>query len=268
MIAFHLQVVFKADTNLPDPRYQRAGLDLPAYGDVFLPILAEAWDEDIVTVFATGNRKDNTQGFWSPQRHAKSSNAQINVGVMQSDGRPWQAPNDPNVGNCPPGPIPNFPDVTITGENSVWAFAVNVVAAWTDNTHMHYRDQYGSSLGAAMTAGLVAYWMGLPAPFTVPQGPDGTIARRAKMALIAEARGAPHQSPDAIGHVYNNIVAILRGCSPSNTPKRSVESGINDTVEILWEDIERIYWDKVELEKKMAKLGSDFVVQGPQNKMN
>lgn len=238
-------------------------LRLPTAHDVFLPLLAEAWDNDIITVVSAGNYRDEPQGDWSPQRHSNERNGLINAVAIQQDGRLWTE-------NCPVGPSPVSQDAFLTGRNDAAFIAVNIACVEVDQTHRNYVGCSGTSWAAASIAGLMAYWISLPAPYTLPGGAPGTIAFRAKQAIAGLARGPQWGSPDAIGHAYNNVKVIADTCginlNPPRSLERSTEPSVNETAEMLWAEIERIYWESIELEKKTSKLGSEAVLLGPKDK--
>ncbi|KAL8942644.1 MAG: hypothetical protein Q9216_001557 [Gyalolechia sp. 2 TL-2023] len=239
--------VFKTVPN-PDTRYTRHSLAIPTYDDFFLPLLAEAWDNDIPTVIGAPNYRDCTLGAVTPHRHGTLFNPLITVGALQSDGRIWGDGNSGGLGTCPEGPFGNGWDPSLTGAFSLYTFAVNIIVP-DASTQMRGDFASGCSFAAAHVSGLIAYFMGLPAPHTLPMGPPGTFALQTKQTVVGLRRAARLGSTDAYGQAYNDVYAFIT-CGRRPAQKRSIEFGLNQTALCL-EEIKDRYWEVVgpELEK-------------------
>lgn len=82
---------------------------MPEYCDIHLPLLAEAWENDIVTVISNGNDAAVTLGDLSPQRFGRFDNALITVGTATANGDLFFAHS------ALPGPPSNGHDPDMTG---------------------------------------------------------------------------------------------------------------------------------------------------------
>ncbi|KAL8797125.1 MAG: hypothetical protein Q9195_000592 [Heterodermia aff. obscurata] len=132
--------------------YMQYGLPIPKHCDVFLPLLAEAWANDIITVVSAGNEPDERMGQRTPQRFGKAYNALITVGSMTAAGEIWES-------NTPAGPIPDGDDSSLTGYTDFYALSVDVRVAFPNFV---YSRSSGSSLSTPQAAGLAAYLLGNP----------------------------------------------------------------------------------------------------------
>ncbi|KAL8974023.1 MAG: hypothetical protein Q9197_001743 [Variospora fuerteventurae] len=237
---------------IPDRRYEIMGLTSPSFDDIFLPLLAETWLAEIPVVVGAGNEKNGAQGNASPQRHASARNPLIVVGALQSDGNVWWDPTS-QYGTEPPGPASDGSEPGLVGELSVIVLADQILEIIPDISDARYVDTgRGTSLATAEISGLLAYFMGLPAPFRAPVGgPNfGSFAFNAKQLVVALARNPnprPGSGPDARGspgfwgHAYNNVFQIIATC-PGQPVKRSDDLSLNQTSAFFWDEVERLYW--------------------------
>ncbi|KAL9600416.1 MAG: hypothetical protein Q9219_003169 [cf. Caloplaca sp. 3 TL-2023] len=259
--SFPYRSLLRQDPNRGDPRYQRWALRQPTEDDVFLPLLANAWDADIATVIPAGNDKRNRNGDRSPQRLANTQNPLIVAGALQEDGERWDNPTS-NLGTSLPGPSRDGIDPSLQGSLEIWSIAADIPCALPDDTHLTYTGGCsGTSFATSLVAGLLAYWNGLPAPYTLPAPNRGTQSYRSKQLLIATKRSTARRSPDCLNQVYNQISALIRACNSGNQP-RSLEEAItssssNETASaLLWSEVERRWWEEKRLED--PTFGDDF----------
>ena len=186
----------------------------------------------------------------------------ITVGALQGDGNNWSDLLN-REGTNQPGRAPDGSDRTLVGTISVSSIGVNCIQAVADGTHQTLGQNSGTSISGANVAGLLAYFMGLEAPYTLPGGNPGNIAFRAKQALIVTSRRFPF-SPDALGQVNNNLEEIT-SCVPNpiSIPPRSLdESSLNETAALIWAEIERRYAEAMKLRPEMYGVGNENGIEG------
>ncbi|KAL8879344.1 MAG: hypothetical protein Q9198_003024 [Flavoplaca austrocitrina] len=189
--------------------YQRWGLVEPEHPDFFLPLLADCWAADIVTVFALGNKNDPEEedllGAISPQRHANRNNPIILVGSVNADGVPDGYNKD--IG---PASDARGRDLQFVGENIIYALGddVDVIVSGAEQGS---EKVDGTSFAAPQIAGLAAYFLTLPGSVWSP----GHVAQSIKDHIVAKKRKAPG-SPDGFNVAYNAIEEILR-CPPGSS---------------------------------------------------
>ncbi|KAL8750407.1 MAG: hypothetical protein Q9199_007090 [Rusavskia elegans] len=183
----------------------RWGLVEPEHPDFFLPLVADMWAADIVTIFSGGNKREgadnNIMGSNTPQRFANPNNELIIVGSVDKYGLPSRF--DKEVGPAP-GAIGR--DLQLTGEYTVYAMGedVDVIIAGSQNG---YRKATGNSASAPQIAGLAAYLLRLPGILW----PPGQVPKVMKDYIVAKKRTGP-RSPDGFGIGYNVIEEILALC--------------------------------------------------------
>lgn len=173
----HFPAYYRAPFNIPPPRF----------AEWWPPLLAEAWKEDIVTVFSTGNIGGPpqvavaNQGSQSPTRFCKANNPCIGVGSVEDTGQP-------SPFNLPIGPNPAYTfDQDLVGENTVFAHGSNIRIAniqQPDDPAL-YKVDSGTSFATPQIAGLAAYFLSLP---NSVQPPPGEAAMAVKQQLVRLAR--------------------------------------------------------------------------------
>ncbi|KAL8837209.1 MAG: hypothetical protein Q9176_005840 [Flavoplaca citrina] len=189
--------------------YQRWGLVEPEHPDFSLPLLADCWAADIVTVFALGNKNDPEEedllGAISPQRHANRNNPIILVGSVNADGVPDGYNKD--IG---PASDARGRDLQLVGENTIYALGddVDVIVSGAEQGS---EKVDGTSFAAPQIAGLAAYFLTLPGSVWSP----GHVAQSIKDHIVAKKRKAPG-SPDGFNVAYNAREEILR-CPPGSS---------------------------------------------------
>ncbi|KAI4262170.1 MAG: hypothetical protein L6R42_002647 [Xanthoria sp. 1 TBL-2021] len=173
----HFPAYYRPPFNIPPPRF----------AEWWPPLLVEAWKEDIVTVFSTGNRGGPpqvavaNQGSQSPTRFCKANNPCIGVGSVEDTGQP-------SPYNLPIGPNPAYTfDQDLVGENTVFAHGSNIRIAniqQPDDPAL-YKVDSGTSFATPQIAGLAAYFLSLP---NSVQPPPGEAAMAVKQQLVRLAR--------------------------------------------------------------------------------
>ncbi|KAL9626829.1 MAG: hypothetical protein Q9204_007009, partial [Flavoplaca sp. TL-2023a] len=176
----HVPAYYRAPFNIPPPRF----------ADWWPPLLAEAWGEDIVTVFPTGNLEDadeetvtpvTSQGSEGPMRFCKPNNSCIGVGSVEADGRPSQF-------NLPTGSNHAYTyDRDLGGEETIFAHGSDILVAdiQQSNNPAMYTVDSGISYASPQIAGLAAYFLSLP---NSVQPPSGEVAMAVKRQLVGLAR--------------------------------------------------------------------------------
>ncbi|KAL8879760.1 MAG: hypothetical protein Q9198_002693, partial [Flavoplaca austrocitrina] len=190
----HVPAYYRAPFNIPPPRF----------ADWWPPLLAEAWGEDIVTVFPTGNLEDadeknvnpvTSQGSEGPMRFCKPNNPCIGVGSVEADGRPSQF-------NLPTGPNPACTfDRDLGGEETIFAHGSEILVAdvQQSNNPTMYTVDSGTSYASPQIAGLAAYFLSLP---NSVQPPPGEVAMAVKRQLVGLARDSTVDAPKL---AYNGV---------------------------------------------------------------
>lgn len=165
--------------NIPSPRRS----------DYFLPLLADAWTQNIHTIFPSGNVPSEHLGDISPQRYGRETNAIITVGALDPEGR--RSPF-----NTLEGPGSLGQDPSLIGSITVFAQGdhVKVAQPYGDSD---YEYKYGSSLAAPQVAGLAAYLQGLPGSVTTLSPMD------MKRQIISLSRGS--DAAGSPGLIYNGV---------------------------------------------------------------
>lgn len=260
VLVYRFEELLRQDPNRGDPRYQRWNLPLPTYDDVWLPLLAEAWDHDIPTITAAGNQKSIRQGQRTPPRHSNARNPLIVAGALQWDGLIWDRPGHDD-GTSPIGPGPQDP--FLVGALDIMSIAQNVLTLGPGGSR--FAPASGTSLAAADMAGLLAYFISLPDPFTLSAVGRGNFAFSAKQILAALVRREDPDpqlsSPDALGQAYNDIEAILAVCQRVRMAARGIDTNTNETAAIFWAEIGRRYWDAKGLSPAKPGLGSEAILE-------
>ncbi|KAL9628273.1 MAG: hypothetical protein Q9164_007339, partial [Protoblastenia rupestris] len=202
---------FEANRNVPDIDYHKWKLPRPFHMDFFLPLLQEAWENDIVTVVACGNNRHKVRGQFSPQRYGRINNPLITVSSVDGYGVP-------SIENTPVGASMNTNDESCKGSDDISAKGVDMLCA-----HFEHNDKYskwsGSSLAAPQVAGLAAYYLALPSTDL----PKGNVAMQVKDALLRQKRSEHLGSPDGHGCATNWEEEIFCG-----TPQRSNRFAVNE----------------------------------------
>lgn len=190
--------------------YARWLVNQPRLGDFFLPILADLWTADIVTVFGAGEDFHHEAtvsrhlGYWSPHRFANANNGVIVVGgTTKTGGKTLHSRSNRVVG---PG---NPYEPTLTGAFTVYACAEGVDIIDTSSPPRGGRREYtkasGNGLVAPQIAGLAAYYLTLPGEDWSENGPRSYVAALVKN-WISVTRRQPPRSPD--GHDIANNYAF------------------------------------------------------------
>lgn len=205
--------------------YQRWGLVEPEHPDFFLPLVADMWAADIVTIFSGGNKREgadnNIMGSNTPQRFANPNNELIIVGSVDKYGLPSRFNKE--VGPAP-GAIGR--DLQLTGEYTVYAMGedVDVIVAGSQNG---YRKATGNSASAPQIAGLAAYLLRLPGilwpPGQVPK--VTTLSRRSlRCASVHLQDLESHEDGMLNTQRYQTTLEESSGASRTARVKRSLSS--------------------------------------------
>lgn len=180
-----------------------------------LPLLAEAWSHDVVTVVSCSNTFVDRFGDTSPQRYGTADNALITVMQVYDDGFPA-------FRQAIPGPARDGADSHLVGSNSIYVDTENIRVATSHEFDPNelYTLSGGASFAAPQIAGLAAYLLGVP--YLTPPQP-GTVAMEMKRRIIqlsrtASPRGAAPIGPG--GGVANNGVYEIF-CQPPGPPKKA-----------------------------------------------
>ncbi|MCJ1467350.1 hypothetical protein MMC07_005974 [Pseudocyphellaria aurata] len=184
--------------------YRRLNIINPRQHDFFLPLLADAWDSDVVTVISAGNVGGIHLGDLTPHRYGRPDNPLITVGSLTLGGSKWfehtpvEAPTVIGV------------DPSLTGSLSAWAQGerVKVARPYLRSTPFTYLS--GSSYAAPQVAGLAAYFL------SEPRGVPLT-AMQIKEKIVSLSRTA--QAADAPGLIYNGVRALCGQGGPSRKSK-------------------------------------------------
>lgn len=187
-------------------------LPVPAQSDFVLPLLAESWSHDIVTVVSCSNEASDTFGNTTPQRYGTPDNALITVMQVFDDGFPA-------FHQSIPGPARDGTDPHLVGSNTIYVDTEHIRVANAHDPNMLYRFSGGSSYGAPQIAGLAAYLLGVP--YLSPPLP-GTVAMEVKRRILQLSRTASPAGAGPIGPgggVANNGVFEIFCAPPGPTPK-------------------------------------------------
>ena len=193
--------------------YQRLNIVPPRRSDYMLPLLANAWDNGIVTVVTAGNTPWSRLGERSPQRYGREDNALITVGSMDEHGRisPW---------NTPEGPVSVVEDFALVGSTTVYAQGERVKTAKPYGTY-HYIDE--CSFAAPQVAGLAAYLAGLPGSRTLN-------SMEMKQRILSLSRW--HGAIDGAGLIYNGVrEQACQAFAASNSRRRVNEASVLEEME-------------------------------------
>ncbi|CAO1599014.1 hypothetical protein XANCAGTX0491_002759 [Xanthoria calcicola] len=207
--------------------YGRWLIHQPRQGDFFLPILADLWTADIVTVFGAGADFDiipttrRHLGYWSPQRFDNAHNGLIIVGgTTVTGGKILLGRSNRVVG---PG---NALEPTLPGAFTVFVCAEAVDIIDTSDPPGGGRGEYmkasSNALVAPQIAGLAAYYLTLPGRDYSQMGP-GRVAAGVKYFLSVTRRQTP-RSPDAHDFANNGASDFLSRC---NRPRSNMYSSSN-----------------------------------------
>lgn len=181
---------------------------MPAQSDFFLPLLAEAWYHDVVTVVSGGNEPHHTLGDRSPQRYGTAGNALITVAQVVNNGFPTPLQSSP-------GPARDGVDIHLVGSLTTFAHTENIRVANAYDPIHQYRISFGASYAAPQIAGLAAYLQGVP---NAPTPGQGTAAMEMKEQIIRQRRaGSGSVAGDAVAN--NGVHEIF--CPPSGPPKKA-----------------------------------------------
>ncbi|KAL8825308.1 MAG: hypothetical protein Q9191_004491 [Dirinaria sp. TL-2023a] len=178
--------------------YARYNINPPSRSDFFLPILASAWDNDIVTVICAGNTR-GALGALTPQRFGRPDNALITVGSFTTSGT--YSSFQSLAGSAPDGRDPflkGFIDISAIGENLY-------VPTSDPSIVNRYVFDGGTSLTAPQVAALAAYFSTSPA-FAQSQPAPGNVAMGRKNQLNNLKRRDPGH--DAFWGAYNGVREI------------------------------------------------------------
>ena len=165
-----------------------------------LPLLADAWDNGIVTVVSTGNKPKIKLGDRSPQRYGQENNALITVGSVNERGAISGI-------NTREGAASTLDDFRLVGSTTVYAQEIRVKSAKAYGT---YEYLSGSSLAAPQVAGLAAYLAGLPGSRTL-----SSMEMKQRIVILSRWRGAI----DAPGMIYNGVRELGPACRAIMTRK-------------------------------------------------
>lgn len=181
---------------------------MPAQSDFFLPLLAEAWSNDIVTVVACSNAAHHTLGDQSPQRYGTTDNALITVEQVLNNGFP-------NPDQSPQGRARDGVDPHLVGSITAFALTEGIRVANAYDPTQQYRLASGCSYAAPQIAGLAAYLQGVP---NAPTPGPHTAAMEMKRQIIRLLRIG---SGNGAGHAVANNGVHEIFCQPSGPPKKA-----------------------------------------------
>ncbi|KAL8880406.1 MAG: hypothetical protein Q9198_002180, partial [Flavoplaca austrocitrina] len=194
----HAEYAYQPPYNIPRP----------VQSDPWVDVLAESWATGIVTVFAAGNRQEETppypelnrMGYWNPQRFAKPNNPMITVGSLDVTGEKSEFNVDvtaPTATSMYLGWYLVF-DTICTGEISTYAMGFPITVA--DSADVEgVTFEGGTSFSAPQVGGLAAYLLGLP---NLRRPADfRKIPMAVKKRITRTARNDP--SKGGVGMAYN-----------------------------------------------------------------
>ncbi|KAL8681480.1 MAG: hypothetical protein Q9186_002426 [Xanthomendoza sp. 1 TL-2023] len=210
--------------------YARWNLDPPPahQADFFLPLLADCWTADVVTVIPAGDfhdrgdRHHRVMGDLSPQRFANPRNPLIVVGSVTRTGRRSDfirvvGPRNEHARGENRWATPeHVANERLKGELTTFALGEQVDLIVPETEHASTVSGVGStSLAAAQIAGLAAYFLALPGTQLVP----GTYSMATKHWIVTNRR-TRGRSPDSFDISHNNVEEILQYCIPGTLDLR------------------------------------------------